>query len=411
MSKKKSEKQGTRFSNLREIYFEARSKGKFFFLMSIFLIVFSAFFDTHAQMPVLAPYTMSLGATPFILGLVVGSYSLFNIVGNFVSGTIIDKNSWKPPLLFGLVGAALALFLYTLAGSAYHLILIRAGHGFLGGLLVPATLASLTMENEKDSFQALLLSIFGATIGLAAVTGPLAAGITANLYGYHMVYYGLTGLISAATITAFGLLRNQSGKPPQSKSVPISFMQILARPNLQGAFIFALGTMGSTGTLASFLPTRAKLVGLDHAQTGMLFTAFALTAIIVQISWPRILKPLINGDLRGCTFGLLSLCFSLILAATLNNMTGLFIALIIYGIGFGLLFQGMLSIVMNDSQPAWRGRAIGLFFATYSLGVFLMPPLSGLIWQYQTAIFPFYTSAAAALFSLFLGKMLCAKNG
>ena len=379
-------------------------------MLPVYLIVFSAFFDTHAQMPVLAPYAVTLGATPFMLGIVVGSYSLFNIVGNFLAGAAIDWRSWKLPLFLGLFGVSLILVLYTRADSVMHLVLIRAGHGFMGGLLVPAALACLTGEQGGSAFHGSRLAFFGAAIGLAAVTGPLVAGIIANRYGYHAVYYSLSILMFAAAIAASALLGNQVACNRNASPFRISTRQIYARPNMLSSFLYAFGTMGSTGALASFLPARAEMIGFNPAQTGMLFATFALLAIIVQILWPGKLKPLLKEDWRGCFLGLIFLCLSLVLAATLNNASGLFSALILFGIGFGLSFQGMLGLVVEDSRPGWRGRAIGLFFAVYSLGVAVVPPLSGLIWQYLPAIFPFYTAAAAALISLLAGSYFAQKR-
>lgn len=378
-------------------------------LFPVYLIVFSAFFDTHAQMPVLAPYTMAMGASPFLLGLVIGFYSLFNILGNFTGGMIIDKRGWRPPLFWGLAGAALGLLLYTQADNAHQLVLIRAGHGFMGGILVPAALASLTAGNSRGAFYSSRLAFFGAVIGLAAITGPLFAGITAGRLGFHAVYFTLALFMVFAFIVALLLLKKQEapGNKSGNFSPPVTIKWILSRPNLQGAFIFALGTMGSTGTLASFLPERAGLLGLDHARTGLLFATFAFTAIVIQLLWPAFLKPGIKKNSSGCAIGLALLFASLILAAVSPAPAWLYAAMVIYGAGFGFSFQGMLGIVLENSDPAWRGRAIGVFFAAYSLGVAFMPPFSGLIWQHLPAVFPFYSSAAVALVSLLAGNMIC----
>ncbi len=381
--------------------------GNLLLLIPVYLVVFCAFFDTHAQMPVLAPYTMSMGATPFLLGLVIGFYSLFNIIGNFAGGIMIDKKGWHLPLFLGLAGASLGLFFYTQAGSAYHLVIVRAGHGFMGGLLVPAALASLTAGKTITPLYSKRLALFGAIIGLAAVTGPLFAGITANRLGFHAVYYGLALFMALALAAALVLLKKKMNPGTGTAAPSVSIRWILARPGLQGAFIFALGTMGSTGTLASFLPERAAALGLDHARTGMLFATFAVTAIIIQLLWPGLIKPLFKQNLPGCTAGLTFLCASLVLAAIAPAAGLLYAAMVLYGTGFGFSFQGMLGLVMENSDPAWRGRAIGVFFAAYSLGVAIMPPISGLIWQSLPAIFPFYTSAAAALISLAAGKNSC----
>ncbi len=374
-----------------------------YYLISIYFIVFCAFFDTHAQMPVLAPYAVSLGAGPFVTGLVIGAYSLFNITGNFSGGAAIDRKDWRLPLLIGLIGVTVALFLYTIVNDASQLVVVRAFHGFMGGFLVPSALAALMGGGNEQSLQRKKMAIFGATIGLAAVSGPMAAGIIAGLFGYKYVYYFLVGLMLMASLTAISI---RSAQPPGDKNQiysPVSLFKLVQYPELRGSFIFALGTMGATGTLAAFLPTRAELIGLDHAQTGMLFATFALTAIVIQMLWPGKLRNLIGKDCRACILGQLLMALALILASIINISGGLFLALFIFGTGFGFSFQGMLGLVAEGSQPERRGRAIGSFFAFYSLGAALVPPLGGLIWQHFN-LFPFYVAALTALMVMVYGR-------
>lgn len=380
---------------------------KFYSMLPIYLIVFFSFFDTHAQMPILAPYAISLGATPFLIGLVVGTYSLFNITGNFTSGSWIDKTSWKMPLFIGLAGVSLILALYPQAVNPTGLIAIRAAHGYLGGILVPAALACLTKGQDSVS-HGKSLALFGASIGLAAVTGPMFAGIIANNHGFAKVYYSLAAMMAAATaLSLIPLVRLKSPLCPYERPL-LSFRQIAGLAPLKSAFCFALGTMGSTGALASFLPTRAALIGLNPAQTGMLFATFALTAILVQAGWPIFFKPLFSKDLVGGAAGLILISLALTIAASAGSSLGVFLALALFGVGFGFSFQGMLGLVVSGSELHWRGRAIGLFFAVYSLGVALMPPLSGLVWQMAPAIFPFYTAAAGALVWMVVGYRVSA---
>lgn len=386
-------------SNLRSSKLPAQG---FIHLLPIYLIVFFSFFDTHAQMPILAPFATNLGATPFLIGLVVGTYSLFNITGNFTSGIWIDKTSWKKPLFAGLAGVSIILALYPQAATPAGLIAIRAAHGYLGGVLVPAALACLTKGQDSEN-HGRYLALFGASIGLAAVTGPMFSGIVANNHGFSTVYYSLAAMMAAATVLSLiPLFRLNQALCPYDLPL-ISFRQISGLALMKSAFCYALGTMGATGALASFLPTRAALLGFNPAQTGMLFATFALTAILVQTAWPKFLKPVFREDLRGGAVGLALISLALTIAASTGSSLGLFLALAIFGTGFGLSFQSMLGLVVSGSELHWRGRAIGLFFAVYSLGVALMPPLSGLIWQMVPAIFPFYTAAAGALVWLVVG--------
>ncbi len=381
-------------------------KKDFLSLLPLYLVVFSAFFDTHAQMPVLTPYALTMGATPFMLGLVFGAYSLFNIAGNFTGGATIDHKGWKIPLLWGLFSVSSILLLYTQANNAYQLIAIRAAHGFMGGFLIPAALACLTLDEGSKPLQGQRLAFFGMAIGLAAVVGPLFSGFIASRFNYEAVYLGLALLMFAAAFSAILFTRNNSCRIDRHELISISFKQIALDRRIRGAFIFAFGTMGSTGTLATFLPVLAGDSGLSPAQTGMLFATFALVAMVVQYIWPLAIKPVLLHSYRGCTIGLIFLALAMILTASLKNSPALFCGLALYGIGFGLSFQGMLGLVIEGSKPAWRGRAIGLFFAVYSLGVALVPPLSGLIWQYFLILFPFYTAALISLLCAMAGHII-----
>lgn len=57
----------------------------------VYLIVFFSFFDLFSQLPVMSPFALSLGATPFLVGLAVGMYSFSNTIGNVISGFMTDK--------------------------------------------------------------------------------------------------------------------------------------------------------------------------------------------------------------------------------------------------------------------------------------------------------------------------------
>ena len=50
------------------------------------LVVFATFLDLFVQFPVVAPFARTLGAAPALVGLIVGVYSLTNLLGNLAAG-------------------------------------------------------------------------------------------------------------------------------------------------------------------------------------------------------------------------------------------------------------------------------------------------------------------------------------
>ncbi|MER2171106.1 MAG: MFS transporter, partial [Psychrobacillus psychrodurans] len=104
----------------------------------IYIIIFFSFFDLFSQLPIMSPFAESLGATPFVTGLVVGMYSLSNTIGNIVSGFLTDRKGPFYILIIGLFSTSISLFLYQFASDPIGLLVIRFLHGLVAGLIVPA---------------------------------------------------------------------------------------------------------------------------------------------------------------------------------------------------------------------------------------------------------------------------------
>ncbi len=380
--------------------------------MPVYIVVFSAFLDTHAQMPILAPFAVSLGAGPFLVGLAVGSYSLFNIFGNFVAGAVIDRDGWRRPLLFGLLGSSLALYFYTIAPHAPALIAVRSGHGLAGGFLVPAALsclASLRRSEEQGAAVASRMAFFGVAVGLAALAGPPLSGLVASRWGYPSVYVALSGIMFAVALIAMSLRSAKQRIPLQAASRFGHYRIILSSPPILAASFFALGVMGATGTLAAFFPSWAQELGLSPPLIGLIFAAFALSAIAIQGLWPFYIQPRLTESVWGALAGLPLLSISLLLIPFSGSVFTLFAIFVIYGAGFGLAFQAMLSLVAGSPDSSWRGKAAGFFFAFYSLGAALVPPTAGFLWERIPFLNPFYTGSAVVLLFLTVGILFIRK--
>jgi MFS transporter, DHA1 family, multidrug resistance protein len=179
----------------------------------IYATVYASFFDTHAQLPILALFAGSVGADSFGIGVVVGIYSVLNIVGNGLGGTGIDRWGWRKPLLLGLIFVTLALYGYQFVESTRGLIFVRGLHGLAGGILVPASLASLSprsgsefkMEHSRN------VAYYGTFIGFAALTGPPFAGIVSGSYGFKGAYLGIAIILTIATLLAFFATKEARG--------------------------------------------------------------------------------------------------------------------------------------------------------------------------------------------------------
>ncbi len=353
----------------------------------LYFVVFVSFLDTHAQMPILASYSSELGATPFVIGLIVGIYSFTSIIGNGVSGIIMDRSGWRLPLVAGLFFASVSLFGYAVAADSTALLAVRAVHGVAGGLLIPATLMAISSICDPEQLRG-RMARYGVVIGTAAFLGPMFAGMFASAEGFRSTYLVLATLMMVCfVIVLFSLRLIPCEKKVQERaSTPLSFT-----PFLIISFLAAFATMGATGTLVSHVPVHGSSIGLDSAMVGMAFGSFALMAILTQMIWPRLIAKKV-APINGCITGIVFMAMALMMVPFTSSSLTLILCMALFGTGFGTVFPNMLMLV-HSGESSSRGRMMAMFFVFYSLGVAIVPPVAGYLYQYQ-GVFPTFTSMA-----------------
>lgn len=345
----------------------------------VYIIVFFSFFDLFTQLPIMTPLATSLGATPFLTGLVVGMYSFSNTIGNVVSGFLTDRRGPFLILILGLILSGSALFLYYFADHPMFLLLIRFVHGLTAGLIVPAAFTYLanSVETAKKGKGA---ALSGAFVGLAAVIGPAFSGILASR----------TNEVTVLTVTAFCMLilgilayillrshtveKNDAPAKKDSTSVRVFFQNTLIMKAFLGAFFL----MFSQGVLAYMLPLKVAGLGQDTQTSGMLLSTFGIVAILIFVLPTNRLFDIIR-PIKTLVFGMATMGIGLILISLSNEVQYLYFVMGVYGIGFAFLFPSLNSLLIEATKNTHRGKAYGYFYAFFSIGVVVGSSLTGLL--------------------------------
>lgn len=334
-------------------------------------LVFLAFVDNFALLPVLGPYARSLGATAAAMGLVVAAYSVTNIAGNVVGGLLADRVTPRSVLGAAFVACAVLLTAYATVGSVSGLVAIRLGHGFAGGVLTPVVLALVAARGGSGLGRR--MGRAGAAIGGAAVVAPALAGVVRGAMGFTGVFVvvGLLLLLGACLALT---LRVPVGDAIRVDAVGSSLGQ---RPRFRAALVAIFAFTASLGTIATFLPDRIDRAGLGPGGGGAAFTLLAGVAVLVMLS-PASGRLDTRGPTGAMLTGLATFVGALVLAGAAEQIWSLLLACVVFGLGFGLLFPAATTAVADASPHAARGRAFGVLAACYSLGFVLGPPISGL---------------------------------
>lgn len=345
--------------------------------LAIAAVVLVSFFDNFSQFPIIAPYARSLGAGPGLVGVVVAVYSVTNLGGNILAGLFLDRFGRKRLLILGLVAAAGAVFLYSLASDPNQLVAIRALHGLAAAILAPAAFTLLGDIFPKEK-RGRAMGAHGALIALAAMVAPAFSGVIRDRWGFEAVFSVVAGLLLATAAMAQRLVRETLRPDTSDRKGSPAILPLLRRKQLALAYAAAVSLSFGLGVLVTYLPLFLGDLGYRGAQTGISFSSFALVALLVMAS------PLSRAEGRWGRFGPMGfgLCFvgvSMLLMGVWPRLEAVLALMALYGLGFGLIFPAANAQVADVTLPGQRGTAFGIFYAFYSVGVVIGATASGAV--------------------------------
>jgi MFS transporter, DHA1 family, multidrug resistance protein len=355
-----------------------------------YVLLLVAFLDNFAMLPTIAPYAEHLGAGLTGVGVVIGAYSLTNLVFNVVGGVLLDRAGRRRLLVVSLALISLSMLCYPLVSSVEALVAIRLLHGVGGGILVPAVFTVLG-DLAPPGAQGRAMGRAGAVIGVAAVVGPALAGALRQVGGFGAVFLAVAFTAGAGALLAARVLPAATPSPTSVTVGPrlgLLLQDRAFRTACLAAFVFT----GAVGSLAAFLPGHVEGMGFAASVSGGLFTLFAIAAAAIMVGPLAALAD--SRGARGPTgggLGLLGGALGLLAAGPM--IAGTTVAAVVFGAGFGLAFPAMASVVAGAAGSVGRGRAFGLFMAFYSLGFVTVPPLGGAVGDAWPAVGPFLLAA------------------
>lgn len=379
---------------------------------AIYIAIFLVFIDNFALLPVIGPRAQELGGTPLLVGIAIAAYSLANLAFNLIGGTLADRIGRRRVVVAALVISPAAIGIYALADSLPLFLLARVVHGASGGVLA-AALFALLGDAAPFGERGRTLGRAGALIGIAAVLGPATAALVSNLFGVSAVFVGVAGFIAVGLAVVLPLLPETLVITPGTRPTVDAWRRILSEPRVRVALVAIFGLQAAVGSVTGFIKDGLIQRALEEGRTqeealryaagasGGLFTIFGIIAIVLMLS--RIST---RVDERGpfgiSIIGLAALVGALTLLATSPTFAIDLVAMLLYGIGYGLIFPAAAGAIAIASAPEERGRANGAFNISFDLGISTGPILGGLIATTVIGLSPFTGGLVLVALSLVL---------
>lgn len=179
-------------------------------VLVVFLTVFIDLIGFGIVLPLLPIYSRNFGAKGWMIGAIMGSYSLMQFLFAPAWGRLSDRVGRRPVLLVSTAGAAASYALFAvgsgLAGMTALLVLLasRVFAGICGAniTVAQAYIADITPAAERSK----KMGLIGMAFGLGFIFGPALGGISIHALGVRGPGWVAMGLCAANFILALAIL-------------------------------------------------------------------------------------------------------------------------------------------------------------------------------------------------------------
>ncbi|MGV7213778.1 MFS transporter [Bradyrhizobium sp. UFLA05-112] len=156
-------------------------------------------------LPLLPFYSLRLGATPFMLGMLISAYAVCQLIAGPVVGMLSDRYGRRKVLLVSQIGTFVGFTLLALATNLTLVFLARIIDGLTSGNISVAH--AYAAEHSAPSTRKQALGMTSGAIGTGLLLGPALSGF--------LVHYGDTAPVwAAAALSLISILATVALLPP-----------------------------------------------------------------------------------------------------------------------------------------------------------------------------------------------------
>jgi DHA1 family tetracycline resistance protein-like MFS transporter len=187
-------------------------------LLPIFLIVLVDVLGFTIILPLLPFYSERLGASPSVVGGIISTYAVCQLIAGPILGQISDRRGRRPILLLSQAGTLAGFFLLAFSTQVWMVFVSRAIDGLTAGNLsiAQAYISDVTKPEQRAKSFALI----GVAFGFGFLVGPAISGYLAQ-FGYAAPIFAACALSFASILCTFFLLprreviHEQNGMPEE----------------------------------------------------------------------------------------------------------------------------------------------------------------------------------------------------
>ncbi|HYK89384.1 MAG TPA: MFS transporter [Acidobacteriota bacterium] len=350
-------------------------------------------------LPLLPFYALNLRASPAMIGLILSSFSVAQLLSAPMWGRVSDRYGRRPALLIGLAASAAAYLVFGFADAVWLLFASRIIQGAGGGTtgVAQAYVAdTVPPENRARALGWLsAASSVGVMVGPAigsfaahwgqAAPGLVAAGLCLINVGFAWKWLPESKSLSSAGTAAsrsrpawgaaWMILRNPGGPVPRL------------------IYIYAVGMLAFsmlTSVLSLYMGAR---FGFTEQTIGYVFLYVGLLSVVMRSMLLGLIVDRV-GEAWTVRIGTFTLVIGLLAYPAAGTLWSLAAIIPFVPVGTALLFPSTTSLMSQASARSELGTTMGIAQTYAGIARMVAPVFATYVFQRFGHAMPFYAAAA-----------------
>ena len=365
--------------------------------------------------PLLPFYALNLKSDVWVIGWLIASFSVAQLVAAPLWGRFSDRFGRRPALIAGLTASAIAFLVFGFAATVWMLFLSRIVQGAGGGTTGVAQ--AYVGDVIEPRHRAKALGWLSAATSAGVMIGPAIGSLTFTLGR------AWPGIIAAGLCvlnigfvwrwlpeTAPAKLRATAGSEGRPiRRLRTAIWEVLHSPRFDVPrliWIYTVGMLGfmsMTAVLALYLESR---FGVTEKSIGVFFVYVGALSIVMRAI---ILGKLVDalGEAKVMRIGALALTVGLFAIPLARSLPTLFASMSFIPIGTALLFPTVTALVTHRVPDRERGQMLGVQQTFGGVSRVIAPICATAVFQRFGTTVPFYVAGTivtlVALMALRIG--------
>jgi len=370
------------------------------------LAIFMFWLSLYFYVPFLPIYAAELGASNTIIGLVVASYAIGQVLLRIPIGFGADLLGRRRPFaLIAFFASVLGALGLALAPSPLTLFIARSVTGIAaaGWVVISVLYVSYWDESRTSEAMSRVMAITTFSIVVATFLG----GFIGEFFGIVSTFYA--GLITGCIGT---LLLFFSPEPEEKTAHDFKWSTAIAVARtpllLKTSFLGILAQFVAFATTFTFIPIYATSINASDMENGYLAAAMFTFAGIGSLAVPYLLRKIKFGWLLVVAFMVVACSVGIVPFIEQPNL--LIVSQAFGGFGRGLINVQLMTLAVVAVPIASRATSMGIYQALYAIGMLTGPLVAGFIGEYMSVAWVFGVSTGVTVLSAFIAWYFLSKQ-